>query len=724
MDRNKVCNIAALSVAKPLARRVAIAIAATMGVLVSMSVSAEPGPTVTPTSLASFSVSPALHGPMWTLVQGSDGNFYGAAANRNGEASGGVFQVSPTGTLTDFYDFSSSLNMAPMGGVMQASNGQLYGTLVTTGAGNVASAGAIYTLTLGGQFTILHNFGATDIAGLFDTNADGVITAPTFVQTSNGTLYGVAYTGGLSDGGTIFSITPSGTFTLLYTFGANGSSAATTGGSNPGGGLVVGNDGNLYGATRFGGANGVGTIYRMTPAGSVTTLLSFPAPQSSGTCGAGDPSDTGGMTVGMDGKLYGVQCAGGAYAGSGTVFSVDPSTATFTILHSFGNSATNDGVGPSGTLALGADGNLYGATMAGGANGTGTVFAISPSGNYSSLYSFSASGKTDGMYPYPPIVGSDNNFYGTSLAGGTYNEGNVYKFSHLSQEDMVLTNSQSGTLDLRLVSALGTQQVVEAVAQGYYPVAVADFDGDGVPDILWTSAKNDLYLWLGGKGSSTGFKGQYVGTYPAGWTVVGAGDINGDGKADIYWINQTTHQFGYWLMNGATQESTYITSYTPGYYPIALGDFNGDGKLDVLWSSANDDLYYWFATGSNSNITFTAAYGGTFPAGWAVVGIGDLNGDGKSDLVWQNTSTNQWGYWLMNGTQRIGSGLFDINASYGQIAGVSDYTGDGLADIVWSTGTTLTLGSNAGTCASSCTFNYSTLTAPASGTTFFRVNVP
>jgi uncharacterized repeat protein (TIGR03803 family) len=745
MERNECCNVAAPRAASPLARRIGLAIAAAMGALVSMSVSAatgstvtaaslaslpassaSTGPTATVTSLASFPASPGLHGASWTLTQGSDGNFYGAAANRNGLPSGGVFQVSPSGTLTDFYDFSSSLNMNPLGGVMQASNGQLYGMLNTTGTGSV-SAGAIYTLTLDGQFTVLHNFAAETLDLPFSFNADGAVLAPNFVQTSNGTLYGVAYTGGTTDGGTIFSLTPSGTFTLLYTFGAFGSATAVTGGSNPAGGLVVGTDGNLYGTTRYGGANSVGTIYRMTPGGSVTTLMSFPAPATSGSCQAMDPPNTGALTVGMDGKLYGVQCAGGAYSGSGTVYSFDPVAATFTILHSFGDPTSKDGIGPTGHLALGADGNLYGATAAGGVNGTGTVFAVSPGGAYSNLYSFSASGTTDGMYPYPPIVGSDNNFYGTSVSGGTYGEGGVYKFSHLPQQDMVLSNSTTGTLDVRLISQMGTQQIVQAVAAGYYPVAVADFDGDGVPDILWTSANNDLYIWFGGKGSPTGFKAQYVGTYPAGWAVVGAGDINGDGKADIYWINPTTHQFAYWLMNGATRDGYFITSYTAGYYPIALGDFNGDGTLDVLWSSAKNDLYIWYANGANPSTPFTAAYGGTFPPGWAVVGVSDLDGDGKSDLVWQNTSTNEWGYWLMNGTQRKATATFPIVASNGQIAGVYDYYGyfdGGLADIVWSTGTNLILAYNLGTCASQCTFNYTTLTAPATGTTLFRVNVP
>ncbi len=681
---------------------------------------AAPTQRIIPTLVASLPGGTGLSLPNTHLVQGSDGNFYGAAKNRNSGNAGGVFRISQTGSYTDFYDFDPSLKLQALGGVMQATNGQLYGMLVSNGA---ASNGAIYSLALGGQFSTVHNFGATTQSGFNVINADGSLPVANLTQTPDGTLYGVALFGGASGDGTIFSVSPTGTFSLLYTFG---SSSAVTGVA-PNGTLVVGSDGNLYGTTRNGGTNDQGIIYRVTPGGEVTQLFSFPTPGASVGCGSGEAvSNNGSLTAGPNGVLFGALCMGGSN-GTGVLYSFNPSTLTFTVLHDFpaGMNGNVGGAGPNGPLVLGVDGNLYGTTGSGGANGNGIIFVMGQDGSFKTLYDFSATGAADGRYPYALMLGSDSYLYGTTITGGANNAGAVFKVPFLPMNDIVLTNKSTGKLDVRLINRLGAQQVLETVASGYYPVAVADFDGDGVPDILWTSAKNDLYMWLGGKVGATGFKAVYVGTYPAGWSVTGAGDIDGDGEADLYWIDPSTHQFGYWLMNGASIKSTYATTYAPGYYPIAEGDFDGDGKLDVLWSSANNDLYIWYSNGASIGQHFNAAYAGTYPSGWKVVGAADMDGDGKSDLVWMKTDGTQWGYWLMNGAQRKATvAVSNAGAANTFIVGVDDYNNDGLADLVWSNGSNLILSTNAGTCASQCTFTTTTLAAPAADTTVFRKNIP
>jgi uncharacterized repeat protein (TIGR03803 family) len=681
-------------------------------------------PTFPFTLLTSFSSgsngSPSA--PFGSLVQGQDGNFYGLVA-MSATTDGGMYSLTPRGQLATIYSFSSSSGTGPQSGPIQASNGTFYASL-TDGA--IGTSGTIVGITSSGQLSTLHTFApiTQTVDQLFQVNTDGEDPAASLVQASNGTLYGVTYTGGSTGGGTIYSITTSGQFTSMYTFPLDGTSQASTSGANPSGALIVGANGNLYGVTRFGGANGNGVIYSITPEGTESVLQSFPTSSTPGYCGASIPPAAETMTLGVDGMLYGTKCGGGAN-NTGYLYRFDPSTSTITDLYDFAQESGSNvgGSYPSGSLAVGPDGNLYGTAQEGGANGYGTAFVATLNGSLTTIYNFSVA---DGEYPWPLTVGSDNNFYGTALGGGANLHGTAFKLQHLAQNDIVLSNNSAGVLDTRLINQLSTQQIVQNVAQGYYPVAVGDFDGDGIPDILWTSAKNDLYIWFGGNGSSTGFKSKYVGTYPADWQVVGAGDVDGDGKSDIYWINPTTHQFGYWLMNGAVETAHFITPYTPGYYPIALGDFNGDGKTDVVWSSANNDLYIWFSNAPTAGASFTSEYAGTFPSGWKLAGTGDLDGDGNTDLVWMKNDGTEWGYWLMDGVQRRASVVQELSgAGLGySIVNVSDYTHDGRADLVWSNGSSLYLWTNTDSSGSTAvSFSSSQLAAPTSGATVFNNNV-
>lgn len=694
-----------------------------LGALGCAAVSLTAGATTTtsPTLLAALPGGTGLSTPVGHLLQGSDGNLYGAAMHRNSTNSGGVFSVSMTGAYTDLYDIDPAAQQQPFGGLFQAGNGELYGTLVTTSSGT-APGGVVFSLTTGGQYDNVHTFASATWSGLTQYNSDGASPETSLVQGPDGTLYGVTYSGGESGTGTLYSISSAGSFSLLYTFSPTGALTGT----HPNGSLVFGSDGNLYGTTMGGGDNGTGTIYRVTPGGGIAQIFSFPS-GGTGSCSAAEfAAADGTLTAGANGKLYGVLCSAGTNA-AGLIYSFDPSTTTFTALHDFGAGSQGNitGWGPNGPLVLGADGNLYGSTGAGGTFDNGAIFELTPDGSsYKVLYSFNSANPL-GYFPRSLVLGSDNNLYGTTTLTGSGNNGAVFRFPYMAPNDVVMTSASTGALDLRLINQAGAQQVLQTVAKGYYPVAVADFNGDGFQDILWTSANNDLYLWLGGKNGSNGFTPVYMGKYPAGWSVIGAGDIDGDGNTDLYWINTSTHQFGYWLMDGTTIKSTYATSYTPGYYPIAEGDFNGDGKLDVLWSSANNDLYMWTSNGTSGSSRFTVAYGGSYPVGWKLAGVGDLDGDGKSDLVWMKADGSQWGYWLMNGVQRKSIvAVSNAGAESTTIVAVDDYNHDGLADLVWSNGSNLILSTNAGTCASQCTFTPTTLTAPATGMTVFKKNVP
>jgi uncharacterized repeat protein (TIGR03803 family) len=236
-----------------------------------------------------------------------------------------------------------------------------------------------------------------------------------------GGTYGLRY-------GTVFKITPNGTLTTLYSFC---SQSGCTDGYFPWGGLLQATNGDLYGTTYLGGSSpfcqGCGTLFRITPSGTLTTLYSFCT--QSGCADGANPN--AGLIEAINGDLYGTTSALGAYDG-GTIFKITPS-GTLTTLYSFcTQNGCADGANPSAAALVEAtDGNFYGTTSAGGANGQGTVFKMTPSGALTTLYSFcSQSGCTDGATPYAGLVQDTNGtFYGTTYAGGANGVGTVFSLS-------------------------------------------------------------------------------------------------------------------------------------------------------------------------------------------------------------------------------------------------------------------------------------------------------
>jgi uncharacterized repeat protein (TIGR03803 family) len=214
------------------------------------------------------------------------------------------------------------------------------------------------------------------------------------------------------------SSAPQLTYTMLHSFD-------NTDGEQPEAALVQATNGSLYGTTSAGGANGGGTIFKITPRGKLTTVYNF---CSQTNCADGQNANA--LVQATDGNFYGTTISGGDNGG-GTVFRF--SRGKLTTLYNF-CSQTNcaDGSTPFEALIQATDGNFYGTTFAGGANGTctsfgfvgcGTIFKITPSGRLTTLYSFcSQSGCTDGESPNGLIQATDGNFYGVADAGGANNE--------------------------------------------------------------------------------------------------------------------------------------------------------------------------------------------------------------------------------------------------------------------------------------------------------------
>ncbi len=354
--------------------------------------------------------------PLAGLSKSTDGYLYGTMSAGGTFGSGTVFRMSQGGTLTTLGNFYSNTNGALSGANPQAPpvlgpDGNYYGT---TNSGGSSGLGCIYRMTPSGQISVLHSFSSSTTAG-------GTSPLAPLVAGSDGNLYGVASSGGTSGNGTIFKMTTSGVFTALVNFtGTSGSYL----GSSPRAALVQRSDGNFYGTTATGGSGGFGTIFKVTPAGVFTTLVQF-----TGTTGS-YPGATpiGALVEGTDGDFYGTTSAGGS-GSLGTIFKVSPS-ATFTSLATFtGTSGAVLGSSPKGALVQMPDGNLYGTTTAGGINNVGTVFQVTPAGMLATLVNFTGnSGSSLGSTPQGALVaGDDGALYGTTNAGGLNGVGTIFK---------------------------------------------------------------------------------------------------------------------------------------------------------------------------------------------------------------------------------------------------------------------------------------------------------
>ena len=358
------------------------------------------------TTLYSFTGSGADgENPDASLVQGSDGNFYGTTLNGGSNGVGTVFQITPSGMPATLHNFAEAGTDAshPQAGLVQGSDGNFYGT---TAGGGSRPNGTVFEITPAGGFTTLHSF--TNIG------ADGTGPQAGLIQGSDGNFYGTTSGGGDSGirGGTVFQITPAGVLTTLHSFTEDG-----TDGADPQAGLVQGSDGNFYGTTAIGGgSSGAGTVFQMTPAGVLTTLYSF---TGSGTDGTNPEAN---LIQGSDGNFYGTTANGGS-SGDGTIFRIT-AAGVLTTLYSFTGLGA-DGADPQAGLVQGSDGNFYGTTARGGIDGDGTVFRFTSAGTNTTLHSFTGTG-ADGSAPKASLIqGSDGNFYGTAEGPG----GTVFRLS-------------------------------------------------------------------------------------------------------------------------------------------------------------------------------------------------------------------------------------------------------------------------------------------------------
>jgi uncharacterized repeat protein (TIGR03803 family) len=344
--------------------------------------------------------------PLAALIEGTDGNFYGTTSAGGAYSSGTVFKMTSAGTLTTLYSFCSLPNCTdgsgPAGGLVQASDGNFYGTTL----------GTVFRITPEGALTTIYTFCSQPGC------ADGYDPEAALVQATDGNFYGTTNQGGTTGGGTAFKITPEGALTTLYSFCASGQYPCPDG-LDPYGGLVQGTDGDFYGTTEWGGLNWVGSVFKITLSGTLTTLHNF----GQGGDGA---RPFAGLIQASDGNFYGTTVAGG-----GTVFKITSSGALTTIYTFCSLPNCADGGGPFTALVQATDGNFYGTTYGGGqyqdcyGDDCGTVFRVTPSGTLTTLHSFDNS---DGAAPWAGLAqGRDGSFYGATSAAGANGDGTIFR---------------------------------------------------------------------------------------------------------------------------------------------------------------------------------------------------------------------------------------------------------------------------------------------------------
>jgi uncharacterized repeat protein (TIGR03803 family) len=458
--------------------------------------------------------------------------------------------------LTVVYSFTNGIDGATPVGVVQGAGiySNLYGAAEYGGTTN--GDGTLFMITPQGTLTTLWQF---------NYNIDGsgpsaLVQGNSASGITNHYFYGVTTYGGPGTNGTVFAITPGGSLTNLHSFNyAQGSYPV---------GLTQGRDGNFYGVTGAGGSNNNGVVFMISSNINTVTfnvLYYF-------TGGAGDVFSQAILVQGSgtDSNFYGTTHfggGGGCLDGCGTIFRISPS-GTFTNLHFFNGS---DGGWPVSGLTLGSNGLFYGTAFTAGSNGCGTAFSITSSGVFTQLYTF---GDPNGRGPDSGLLkGFDNNFYGTTVNGGPANNGTAFKLTPQG----ILTS-----LHQFLGSPDGGLPFEEGLTSGF------------------TQAKTNGYLYgatlLGGTstncyaGCGTIFQLNPSSYF---WSITGGAITSGQGTPNITWTAgyEGTATICVTITNFTGCSTNICSDFIPINPPIATGAHHSLAILmnGTLWTWGGDD---------------------------------------------------------------------------------------------------------------------------------------
>ncbi|PYR47976.1 MAG: hypothetical protein DMF89_17415 [Acidobacteria bacterium] len=702
------------------------------------------------------------------VIQATDGNFYGTTCG----PPDSIYRLTPDATFTVLHWFGGADGACPLAPLVQAQNGLLYGM---TQQGGPFGFGIIFRMTLDGAVTVLHAFTNGDDGGqpsteltqasdgnfygtsvgpcsnftncgpvIFRMTPSGVLTPlytfrgsndiSRLVESSDGNFYGATKNGGSDTYGSLFRVTRSGIVTTLYSF------TGVPDGAIPSG-LLFASDGNLYGTAWFGGTGGAGTLFRLTPAGAFTVLHAFQT-DAEGTV----PQAT--LIQGNDGLLYGsLESGGGAGRpdyGGGTLFRASLE-GDVTILHRFKSTPQCGLCFPQLALTEARDGRVYGLA--------GSFFRL-PAGPSSRMEidqpvsgatmdePFVLSGWTldetaqfdtgiDMVHVWAfPAAGGPPIFVGASgygvrrpdvgaiygeqftpsgfgitvrdLLPGTYRLVLTPHSSAWNQFDVAAARTITVTIARPVISqpriaidVPGTAAIVDPqfVIAGW-ALDLAAPNGPGI-DAVHIYAYPDP-----GSGAQPIFLGvaQYGGSRPdvaaafgslftnVGFTLTASSPPPGVYRIVVFARSSVSGVFA-----SATKD---VIVRNPGFRTVArvvsaswqimgVGDVDGDGRADLVWrNTQTGDVAVWFMSGTT--VRLSAVVSAAVPLAWRIVGVNDLDGDGQADLVWRNTQTGDVAVWFMSGSSVKGSALVAQGVpAVWAIAAMGDLDGDGRADLLW-----------------------------------------
>jgi uncharacterized repeat protein (TIGR03803 family) len=477
------------------------------------------------TTLIDFGGSNRGAQPQAGLVLGQDGKFRGTTLRGGRGNSGTVFEMNASGQLRTLLEFPGvDPDTYSQGGIIRATDDNFYGVTAASGLFGkgsifqITSAGAATTLselsTNGGPnspinprapllqaengdfYGVTVNGGTENLGTIFKINSTGALTflaeftgmdsfnpgaspRAALIQTGPDDFYGVASQGGTFDAGTIFHMTANGALTTLVEFTRDGESNR---GASPDSSLVLGSDMNLHGTTARGGAHGFGTVFTMSPEGVLTTQVEF-ADDPAGIKGAHPEAP---LIQASDGNYYGTTATGGA-TGDGTIFRVTPAGEFATLVEFTGRRGKNKGTRPTGALFQASDGNLYGTTGFGGASNYGTAFRMTLGGQLTTVAELTYK---DGAYPETGFVlGSDGNLYTTTTLGGDFGAGAIIRLRLRTATDLAEAVEVSPfTAQLRSRLKMGALPSIV-----YFEYGVDSYD-HRTPDQSIASGSDDAFI--------------------------------------------------------------------------------------------------------------------------------------------------------------------------------------------------------------------------------------